>query len=443
VRSGAGRDPRELLNCGSPRLPFFEGLRGIAAFVVVIFHLRLTFFEITVSDTSQHLTFLPYNLARLFVAAFDGLFCGNFAVWLFWIMSAFVLSLQFFLRTHRPPATAAHDYLEDAFWRRYPRLLLPVLASVIFAYVLLSLGLMHNLSYAHAHGWPFDLGWISRWYRLSPNLGGAVWSAVWQSFFAYRDESSYNPVVWTMEKEYLGSLFLFALLSLLGHRRSRLAAYPLIAVANFIFELHWLNAFLAGIALCDFAVSQGVLNPAQGVRSSRWRDARRSPLAAACLWLLVIVWAGLPNYRGFSYLFAGIAATALTLWSTVTQQILSSAVPMFLGRISFGLYLIHLPIICSFSCWAYLATAGSVGATAAVAWVSVATCILSVCLGNVLHVLVERPGLRFSRWLSRLAMSELRGDVFGGRPSSPYGQTRIPPDAGAQNNVTEAQSVEP
>lgn len=44
----------------------------------------------------------------------------------------------------------------------------------------------------------------------------------------------------------------------------------------------------------------------------------------------------------------------LTLNCTVIKNILSSNICQFLGRISFPMYLVHLPIICSFSCFVYL-----------------------------------------------------------------------------------------
>ena len=388
----------------SHKLLSFEGLRGIAAFIVVIHHLRLTFY-VTSSLDMAHLAFLPYPVPRLLMAATEGLCNGNFAVWLFWIMSAFVLSLQFFLRARETPPASAHDYLEDAFLRRYPRLMLPVLASVGFAYVLQSLGLMHNVSLAHTLREPYE-EWLGSWYRFSPSILGALKSAVWQSFFAFDLSRTYNGVLWTIEPEFYGSLFLFAFLSLLGNRRSRVFLYPLIALVNFRFGLHWLNAFIGGIALCDLFVNRNTLSSVRYISSWPVLDVIRSGRSVPIfLWSLIIVCVGLPNYRGMSYLLIGVAAVALTLLSTPTQRILSSSMPVFLGKISFGLYLIHLPIICSFSCWAYLVTFTKIGADAAALLVSAVTCLLSVTLGYALYVIADRPGLRWSRRLSHLIMN--------------------------------------
>jgi len=134
---------------------------------------------------------------------------------------------------------------------------------------------------------------------------------------------------------------------------------------------------------------------------------RRSRLVAVFLWILIIVSVGLQNYWGVSYLIIGVAAVSLTLLSAPTQRLLSSGALVFLGRTSFGLYLIHIPIICSFSCWAYLVTFASIGAAPAALLVSAVTCVLSVSLGYALYLIADRPGVRLSRWLSRLVMNDL------------------------------------
>src|ERR1700733_1148910 len=44
----------------SHKLPSFEGLRGIAAFIVVIFHLHLAFYVDSASAIRRSLDFLPW-----------------------------------------------------------------------------------------------------------------------------------------------------------------------------------------------------------------------------------------------------------------------------------------------------------------------------------------------------------------------------------------------
>ncbi|HEY3857184.1 MAG TPA: acyltransferase [Verrucomicrobiae bacterium] len=396
----------------SHKLHSLEGLRGIAAFIVVFHHLRLTFYATSTTDILHQFAHLPRAGSHLLLAAIEGMINGTFAVWLFWIMSGFVLSFQFFLRAHETSSTSSHDYLEDALLRRYPRLLLPVFVSVAFAFAIHALGLMHNIALSHTLGEPYESGWLSSWYAFPASALGAAKSAAWESFFAFRRDSTYNPVLWTMEMEFYGSLFLFAFLAILGHRGIRFFAYPLIAIVGYTSNLIWLNTFVAGIALCDLYVNRTRLPSVERVSSLPFFSfVRRSPIFAALIWSLIIIASGFfnyhdvpPNYRDLAYLLIGIIAIALTLVSISTQRFLSSAIPLFLGRISFGLYLIHVPVICSFSSWAYLATFPFMGRQTAALLVSIATCVLSVILGYALYVLADRPGIHLSRWLSNRAM---------------------------------------
>lgn len=387
----------------SHKILCLEGLRGIAAFAVVVSHLQLAFYTTYSQDLLANLSSLPPVVARVVVAAVRGLHNGEFSVWLFWIMSAFVLSLQFFVRARDTPGSAqAHDYLEDATLRRYPRLLLPVFASVVFAYVIHSLGWMHNARLADTLGAPYDK-WLSMAYRFPPSAIGAFKSAVWESFFAYDGSSTYNSVLWTMEKELYGSLAVFAFLGLIGHRRSRIFVYPMAAVINQLLQLHWMNAFVCGVALCDLFVNQRKCYPLEYVARHPIADyLRHSRALAVVLWAVVIVGAGFRNVGGVSYVIIGTLAIVLTLSSTITHRIMSSAIPVFLGKISFGLYLIHLPIIFSFSCWAYLAMFEPLGGRVAALLVSVVTCGLSVLLGYGLYVVADRPAIKLSRRLSSL-----------------------------------------
>ena len=73
------------------KLKALEGLRGIAAFCVLVGHLRLTLFPDIVSQLENFITsFAPSIVAKGAKCAFLGTHDARFAVWLFWVMSAFV-----------------------------------------------------------------------------------------------------------------------------------------------------------------------------------------------------------------------------------------------------------------------------------------------------------------------------------------------------------------
>ncbi len=240
------------MSANSPgnKLLSFEGLRGIAALVVVVWHIKLALWLNLSNDVKAALSSMPSPISRLIRAIIDGMQNGTLAVWIFWVMSAAVLSLRFFADAKDSTNSRSANYLEAAAVRRYPRLLVPVLASVLFAYGLHAWGLMHNVELAQELGPRYD-EWLGKWYRDPPSLPAALKSAFWDTFFAYSDSTTYNCALWTMEKEFFGSLLLFAFLSLFGSRQSRFILYPVIAMANFFLGMHWINAFLVGIIICD------------------------------------------------------------------------------------------------------------------------------------------------------------------------------------------------
>jgi peptidoglycan/LPS O-acetylase OafA/YrhL len=386
------------------KLAAFDGLRGIAAVVVLIHHLRLTFYASSAAEMEKQFAGLPWPVARLFRATFEGLCNGTFAVWVFWVMSAFVLSLQFFMRARASSSSSAHDYLENAALRRYPRLLIPVFVSVMLAYGLHATGLMYNQELAHKFGPPYEPGWLSYWYEFVPGFWDAFKSAIWRSFFNYDLSRTYNNVLWTMEAEFFGSLFLFSFLGLFGHRKCRWFLYPVLALCIFKLHLQWLETFLGGIILCDLFVNgRGAYSSLKFLRNAI-DPIRKSPIVAGMIWLAVITLAGFPNYQNILYAVLACIVVGLTLLSLSTQRVFSAATPAFLGRISFGMYLIHTPIICSFSCWAYLKTVRFLGHDVAAISVSLGTCLVSVLAGFCLSAWVDRPSIAVSRWLSAKLM---------------------------------------
>lgn len=237
--------PKMPKSVSRPKFAELEGLRGAAAFVVLLSHLRLTFFIEESNALRTHLGDVP---GRVFEALLD----GNFAVWLFWTMSAFVLSLRFH---ETPDPEKSKKILISAATRRYPRLAIPVLASVVLAWALLRCGLMTNTLLAEEFGSKYH-GWLGSFYLFEANFITALKTATWQSFFSYHSSSTYNAVLWTMEIELIGSLFLFAFLALFGKHPSRFLFYTVTALIAAKLHLHWLNAFTFGVLLSDIWVNR-------------------------------------------------------------------------------------------------------------------------------------------------------------------------------------------
>jgi len=188
---------------------------------------------------------LPYPLARACQAVVESLYDGNFAVWTFWVMSSFVLSFKYFTWVPDTPKLA-QQYLLVASLKRYFRLAVPVLVSVMLAYFLLVSGLMSNNTLAMTYEGDYAV-WIAGFYAFDADFFVAIKSALWDSFVSFDHDTTYNTVLWTIEKEFIGSLFLFGCLALFGNNPRRWLWYLLVGIVLALLRLNWVNAFVAGM----------------------------------------------------------------------------------------------------------------------------------------------------------------------------------------------------
>lgn len=370
-----------------------EGIRGIAALVVIFDHLHLAFFVETdqtiASYLNTHFPLLISKAGQYFVA---GLYDGNFAVWVFWVMSAFVLSRKYFQLTKTDRGLDGAEYLTRSVIKRYPRLFVPILASVLFAFIILSAGWMTNNDLGERLGQHTSEGWLFTFYEFEPSLTQAVKSAVWDTFFNFNRDTTYNTVLWTMQPEFFGSLFLFGFLSLFGNKTIRWFAYPVIILILYFKELHWLNAFLLGIVLCDLYENTVIFAKAGSVLKPGWLQA--------LFGLGVMVLIGAPNYGGVFHLIIAVVLIFLALSTKGVAGVFSAKLPVYLGKISFSLYLIHVPILCSATGFIYRIVENRMGYPISAITTSVITIMLCIVAADVFYKIADQQGITLGRKLS-------------------------------------------
>lgn len=353
-----------------------EALRGIAAIVVVLNHSIVAFLPkyygfgpIPVGGPQS----LQGNLGYVFIN-------GAAAVCLFFVLSGYVL-------TRRYCITGDTRILMKGAVKRWPRLMGPVFAAVLFSYTLFYFHLYHYEQASARSG----SAWLSffgdAFFRLfapavttaAIHLRGAVEQGAFFVFF--RGDAMYDSSLWTMRPEFLGSLIAFGAAPILLEARKSSNLVTIGLTAMLVVLLHFadpnLEAFPIGAAMA-------VLLP---------RQAALPRMAAYPLLLLALYLLGYPGQAVGAYAwFAGLKAlgmpatdpmvlgAALLIGTFETfppvRRHFSGRLPAILGELSFPVYLVHVLIICSAGSAMYL----RYGAPAAIATVFIVTLIVALPL---------------------------------------------------------------
>jgi peptidoglycan/LPS O-acetylase OafA/YrhL len=383
------------------RLVHLEAIRGIAAVSVVLGHLGFTF--VPVLQTRLN---LPVAGRVLLATPLSLVINGSFAVRIFFVLSGFVLSLSYFRSKKVQVVTQAAS-------RRYPRLMLPALASVMFAWVLLKLGWYWNVEAAAlSQQSRVDSFWLLHWFRRDRSFVDALREGTYGTFFffSFNPARTLNSSLWTMPWEWAGSLIVFSLLALFGTLQRRFFIYAIAAIAFYAMEWPFLVDFVAGLALCDVFMRYEHVGWEKSL-SPVWPTG--ALVAGLILGGLLNEWPS--SNHGFSSYFIlcwptvpAVLIIGGVTFSSKLQRALEGRAMAFLGKISFPLYLFHLSIICSVGCGLYVWLRHSAMSHALSALISSAVCIsILLLLAWILYFVLELPTLRFVR---RIGQWFMRGE---------------------------------
>jgi peptidoglycan/LPS O-acetylase OafA/YrhL len=308
------------------RFASLDGLRGVAALVVVFHHALLTAPSLArayggpyAGRSSGAAWWLTYTPAHLFWA-------GPEAVYVFFVLSGFVLVL--------PTMSARFTWL-SYYPRRILRLYLPVAGGVAFAVV--TALLVERRAIPGASWW------------LSAHRGTVTTSGIWHNVLLLKGTSFLNSPLWSLKWEVWFSLLLP--LYIIGAAVAHRFLAPSVILLLLLIAYSADGARQKGIYLPMFAL--GVL------MAKNWE--RLPTLSAPRMRALVLMLPLLLTARWWTHPFLGdhsasiVAVEALGAAATVylfarwsaARSCGESRSLQWLGRRSFSLYLVHEPVVVS------------------------------------------------------------------------------------------------
>jgi peptidoglycan/LPS O-acetylase OafA/YrhL len=398
----------------APRLPVrltsLDGLRGVAAVIVLAHHALLTvpllarayypaMTQVPEGSAAWWLSFTPLHLA----------WAGTEAVFLFFVLSGLVVTL---------PALRSPGFDWIAF---YPRRVIRIYGPVAVA-LLLGVALMLLVP-------RFDDRVLGHWMNTRPN--SAPVGEVLTDLGLVEGTSGIVSPLWSLQWEILFSAFLplFVGIAVVGRRRPRAAA-ALVAAAVVVGAVLDVKSlfYLSLFAIGSLLVASWDRVAAAGRRLSRRR----------WVWPVLVAAAALCSTATWTMQGLGVtASTAATMrWVEVPGVVLLLLAAAFwrpavrlldrrlfqwLGRISFSLYLVHEPIV--------TASRFALVHLHAPTWVSILVAVpVSFAVAALFARLVEAPFHRLSRAVGRRVSSASR-DAVHEQHVPTEGAPRTPPPA--------------
>lgn len=375
---------------GFARIDHLDGLRGIAALLVVVTHFIQAFAPGVFSADTQ----IDHGYEKLVAGTpLNLLVHGHFWVAVFFVLSGYVLSLPGI----RNPSSR---WALSSMFKRYPRLAIPAVASTVFAWGLGVVTQSRHLTFIT----PVTFTQMPNPYVDPGTLAGAIAQGGFGAFFD--GSSQINPVLWTIGIELFGSLLVIGLVWMLPEFKRRLIACLLIIAL--MAGQNWWPAFAMGIVAADLTTRYQV--------PERIRAGLAAALFVLAGWLGSYpyfgadqgIWRFLPVPPGSAFDFYSSTGAFLLVmavcWSASAKRLLSSRPCTYLGDLSFSLYLVHFPLILCvssffvlhalrfFSYWDALLVAAL--PTMAVVW---------VC-AEVFRRLFDLPAIRLSRRAGGIAV---------------------------------------
>ena len=375
-------DPIRAADNAERRWGSLDALRGIAALLVLTFHCAQVSTGFAATGTPLRLAtwltpwaWLKFTPLRLLVSS------GPAAVVLFFALSGFVLSLPF-LRSPRQPSYAA--FAIKRICRIYPPFAFAILVSAAL--------------YAIVQATPIP--------ALSPWFNEVLWDRPLSGDYVVRNlmmtglrkDMTLDLVMWSLVHELRISM-IFPLLFVLTRR------WPMLAIVASLVGSAACTRVLAGTEASSIAMSfvdtgrfvflfvAGIAVAAH-VDAVRRRVARLPRRVAALAWIASVALMLFPgqsvcNYYDFVWGAGAITLLVMTVGSAHAARLLSASPLAWLGRVSYSLYLIHVPLLIA----AVHVTYGVLPL-----WLTIAGVIpLSLACAEVMHRYVEEPSI----WLGR------------------------------------------
>ena len=332
------------------RIAYLDGLKGLSAIVVVLSHIGCTFSTVSILPFKTF-PFLPLS----------DLYNGRMAVAIFVIVSAFIMAQK----------CKDETLYQTILLKRYFRILIPCIVPILLMVLCFYTPLGYNdelgtqLNNEWLRWWPSNLSFKS----LPLSMLGAPMGEAWE----------WVNVMWMLKYVFLTPFVIVMLeIALKGIRIVAKAFILLLCLAvSYKYDI-WFTTIFMG-----YIFSQIIEN------IKHWTIPNKKIVH----WILTVGFVGLyvltcmKAFNDRNNIIKALCIISLVMMWKPFQHILSIKPLLWLGDISFEIYLLHLEIIYIFSCRLYLWLQN----VPYCLWiVTIATIVLSIVLAKVYKLTISK-----------------------------------------------------
>jgi peptidoglycan/LPS O-acetylase OafA/YrhL len=381
------------LSIGHNRLAYLHAIRGWAALFVVIAHAKYPFwsggqayidkYPVSGWDWSQYL---------LFALAMSTSFASVF------VITFFVLSGFFIARSLNEKKYSPLFFYGD----RVIRIYIPYAGSLLVGYFAMTLANVVNpdlFGLANPE-WPYNRALIAAYQDVG-------WTSLTNAILFLPGESEQffgmNYPYWSLFFEALFYLVIpFVFLLLRKYWFFGIAFF--LHVLSFFISTEWLSVtafllkyslyFAAGVFLYEFSSGR----PSRVYLLKYTRKMTNSMIFASLFFIAASIPLGLMHFKKFGYISGMVGTMLLMIWllygrrSAVynfSKKMLINPLSEFLGKISFSMYLIHVPLLAlMYTYWT--GVSGKLVFYEFLYWIPV---LLIIPMGYLFYLLFERSSL--------------------------------------------------
>lgn len=384
------------------RIAWMDGLKGLSCIFILLHHFIMGFYPAAYSG--------DYNLSHMRSQA-DVAFAqsplaffaiGDLWVSVFCMISGFVIAYQVFRMTQE-------GQLSKALLKRYPRLMLPVFFVSAFVFVMLQFGWFYNSQAAaltHSE-------WLDLFYHDKSGIIELFTDCLIDDWFVGL-RTIYSNAFWMLKDLFLGS-FVAYILAIMGKSLKKNLVFVYIFVCILYLSINSRMAdFSFGVLLAFLFMQYGSLF-----------EQKKKLFVPLGIVLLVVGFflgaypvaveptngyrylAGIGNFlyhRLTPYLFYHkLAVFALLLGIFMLhglQKVLETKICLFLGKVSYAVYLIHIPVLFSLTALLFVKLYGVLLQYNLAALLALLiSLVVIVALSWLFYHFIEKRCVRFTNWL--------------------------------------------